>query len=242
MRMCILSGTAVLTTTLLAGPADAAVIAAYGFGTPGAETLAPTTLDANTTASNWTAGPHTTSSFQNTTQYAQPTWRFVNRNSNGAGQGFSGFYAEFTATANPGYELNLTSFSFEGNQGTTGATTNRNYAIYTSVDGLGLVDNLNIMSGPALTGGPFLNNRPAVDSNATMQLHTANLSDARFQGLEAITVRVYFNTWNSAGVDPTTGQNIDLDNFVLNGTVALVPEPAMLGLLSLGGLMLLRRR
>lgn len=216
-------------------PADAsAAIAEYRFNT---NTLAATANDANVTATNISGGSLATSStnftFQNTTWYtAAPFYAVARGGSNPSDN--SGYYARFVVTAAPGYELDLTSFTFTGAAG--GGTANqRSWAIYTSVDGLELLaaNKTDIASGPDVNSGSFSMVRN-VNTTQTMPTYTADLSAARFQNLPSIEIRVYFKTTDN-------GQNIDVDNFVLNGTVSPIPEPAA-GALLLAPLLGLRRR
>ena len=64
--------------------------------------------------------------------------------------------------------------------------------------------------------------------------YSISLADSDFQNLtQAVTFRLY-------ATSDGTGSTVQFDNFALNGEV--IPEPASLALLGLGGLMLLPRR
>ncbi len=66
-----------------------------------------------------------------------------------------------------------------------------------------------------------------------------DLSGAEFQGLSGpIQFRLYLYSDNSG----SSGSRWTFDNVTLNGVISPIPEPSMLGLLSLGGLLLARRR
>lgn len=216
--------------------ASAAVLANYTFGAVGSATLAATATGTNATATNLAFGSQTTAVSQNGNNYSAPVWYAVAQSTTGAPTDESNYYAQITVTANAGYVLNLSSFSFDGSQG-GGTAGTRFYAIHDSVDGLALSNVADINSGTSLNNGSFSTVRGGSTAAAVMPTYSADLSAAKFQGISSITMRVYFATG-------TNSQNIDVDNFVLNGAaVQATPEPASLGMLAVaGGLMARRRR
>ncbi|MDB5327851.1 MAG: hypothetical protein JWM57_3420, partial [Phycisphaerales bacterium] len=177
--------------------------------------------DPHLPASSFTLGSTTTSSTTNDFYISKPVISILRTSDTAATD-----YAQVTITANAGSELNLQSFSFDGARG--GAATPRTYDVRSSVTGLQTTD-------PSLGSGAFATARGAAGATDTLPTFNFDLSGAAYQHLSTLTMRMYFFT-------PTTNQNIDLDNFVFNGTVAATPEPASLALLGLGGLAALGRR
>lgn len=236
-----------------AASSSAAVIAGYNFGnTTATPTRSPNATAANVAATDVTGGSQIIFINQNSSIYTSFPFRAAAKNNaagtdNGLG-GVTGtptgaidrsqYYVEYTVTAASGYELDLSSASFGGSQG-GGNVGERTYGIHTSVDGLGLTTTSDITSGGyvATTNGTntFSTVRPATGSIA-MPTYTADLSAAKYQDLSSFTFRLYFAT-------PNNGQNIDVDNFILNGTVsAVAPEPTTIAALAGVALVGLRRR
>lgn len=126
-------------------------------------------------------------------------------------------YYGFTATANAGNELDLTSFSFIVGRG--GGTTPRGYDVRSSVDGYAAT----------------LGQSDVGVQRPNFVTVPVDLSGSQYQHLSSIQLRIY-------GYTPGSGQSIDLDTITLNGTVAAVPEPAAVAFgLGLAGLALTRR-
>jgi hypothetical protein len=133
-------------------------------------------------------------------------------------------YIGFTVTPDSGYELDLTSLSFDyaftDSAGDSGL--NATFTLRSSIDGFaGNIASFNRVLTPQ-TGTPFLNTG-AID-----------LSGASYQGLtDSITFRIYL-TDNSSG----NSRTLRVDNVVLSGDVSVIPEPAMFALLGLGACLL----
>jgi hypothetical protein len=203
--------------------ADAAVLARYDFTTASNGNLVPASTDANVTASNVTGGASTTLAVSGG-YYVNAVFMTASRSNDTAATA----YFQTTITAAPGYELDLTSYTFDGARG--GGSTPRSYDVRSSVGGLAITDT-------SLLSGTFDTARPAAAQPATgtMPTFTIDLSGPAYQNLSTLTIRTYFYT-------PTTAQNIDLDNFTYNGTASAVPEPATLSLLGVSAAALLGRR
>ena len=126
----------------------------------------------------------------------------------------SGAFVSFTVT--PGAETDLTDLQFDAMRG--GGATPRGYVVRSSADNFAT----NLAAADLLTARPVYTHV------------TVPLSGAQFQDLTApIEFRLY-------AYAPAGGNSVDFDNITLNGTV--VPEPAALGALGLGGLGLLAGR
>jgi hypothetical protein len=143
---------------------------------------------------------------------------------------FADVYFQVTVNANPGYEFDMDSWTFDGAAG-GGTTGQRTYNVKSGVEGLGFT------TGTTLASGGFTVIRGSAGSTAAMQTVTADLSSSAYDHLSTLTMRVYFNT-------PTVSQNIDVDRLTFNGTVVATPEPAAVstGLLFAIGTLGRRRR
>lgn len=134
---------------------------------------------------------------------------------------FDTAYFEFTVSADPGYTLDLESLDFDSIRGNTSGT--RGFELFAAVNGAAF--------NQATDSLLVVENEPGTRSAPTLQ--SVELTDAKFQGISTITFRYY----------PLTSSDnltIEFNHMSLSGEV--VPEPASLGLLGLGGLALLRRR
>lgn len=128
-------------------------------------------------------------------------------------------FLTFSVTPTAGYKLNLTSLTFDVRTTNAPAVAGGNkYYVASSVNGF----------SSFLLSETFLN-----------QVWAAKSIDlSAFQILTAATeFRIYFEN-DHFGV----GRSNHIDNVVLNGESVLIPEPASLGLLGLGAMMLLGRR
>ncbi len=125
-------------------------------------------------------------------------------------------YYFFSLTVDGGYELTLDSLTFDYSADASGVDT---YDVRYSTDGFG--SSTSIGSGALTKDGTWY----SVAANT-------GLPDTGLTG--TVSFRMYGSGANSAGKDWLH------DNVTVNGSV--IPEPATLGLLVLGGLTLLRRR
>ncbi len=133
-------------------------------------------------------------------------------------------YLTFSVTPNSGYQLSLDSLSFDIAQVFIGGGYSLSYALRSSVDGFAS----DILTGSVTT------------TSGVFSTVTADLSGAAYQGLTGFTARLYL--W-----DGNNGANnyILLDNIILSGATAVVPEPehaAVVFGLSLLGWLPLRKR
>lgn len=138
-----------------------------------------------------------------------------------------GDYISFTVTPSVGYQLNLTNLTFNASTSWGGSTpATWNVALYSSVGGFTSSAQLHHYGEPDGSTG-----------NAWVP-QNVDLSSAAFQGLTGtIEFRIYF--WDGAGGSTS---NVRVDDIVLNGAAELVPEPASVALLGLGGAAALIRR
>jgi len=128
-----------------------------------------------------------------------PVLRFeTGNNSNNAAEAIQkDKYFQVRATAKAGVLLNLSSLTFNaGKGGTGGLPSPRGYAVLSSVDGY-----TNILDSQDLQTV-----RPAFTPV------TIDLSGASFQGLTAVTFRIYTYV-------PGPGRSVEYSNVTINGTV-----------------------
>lgn len=126
-------------------------------------------------------------------------------------------YFEFTVAADAGFEMDLTSLTFDAARG--GASTPRGWVLRSSVDGYAT----DIATEVVATSLPNLSS------------FNVDLLSASYQDLTAVTFRLY-------GYGPSTGIGQFFDNIVVNGSVQPIPEPTTLAALGVGALTLALRR
>jgi hypothetical protein len=222
---------------LLAAPASGQ-IATWTFSVgdlPGEQTgpqFAPTTRNANAAVTNITSGSATNVLIETVgesvgaTYPSSPFLRVATAGTaspDDATALANNTYWTVTITPNAGFQLNLTSLVFDEARG--GGSMPRGWSLYNSIDGFALANRL-------ATNASVQTQRP------TFGPATVNLNLPRFQNLTGpITFRMYVFT-------PGTGQSVEFDNMVLNGTVTAIPEPGSLALAGMGvaGWLALRRR
>lgn len=136
-------------------------------------------------------------------------------------------YVQFSVAPAAGYELDLSSLTMDVIRGSTSAT--RGYYVRSSVDGYAsnLLYQANI---------PTANSEGAT---GTWLPQNANLSG--LAAMQNVTTPVSFRIYAFITGGGTVDSAINFDNIVVNGAVSVVPEPAILGLLGVAGLVLARR-
>lgn len=133
-------------------------------------------------------------------------------------------HIQFSLTAESGYSLNLSSLELNGESGTSGPD---NIALMSDATGF--------LAGQEIGS---LNNRQNItggwDTDASGWGGPIDLAGADFQGLESITFRIY--GWNSSGTASAGIRNLSGNDLVINGTVQAIPEPAVIGFITLAAL------
>lgn len=220
----------VVLVCMVCSLSQGAVIAGYNFGSD----LAATTEGANVTASAiglsaGLAGYGGRSGGAGGHLYTRSSGTGV---TDLAGAITDNDYLTFTIDVAAGYEMNLTSLTllqgYTRNSSYTGKFLTAN--LLTSVDGFSSADSVSDITSWATIK----------DNGSTPHFQTwtidSEFSGAKFQGLTGSTEFRFYLT------DNTNDTNIihRFDDIVLNGTV--IPEPATLCLLGLGGLLSLKRR
>lgn len=213
--------TAVLGVVGVAASAGAAVLVEYNFGT-----AAPQTVAADVTASNATANNLAVfnPSFTSASYALGATNPFLQAAPNFTGQGDpAGAYSRneywsVTLTPNTGYFLDLDSLDFLVFRG--GASGTRGFAVYSSLDAY---------------AQPLLVVNNEAGTRAAPRAESISLSGGFDYVTAPLTFRFYIHSFNNA-------TSVEFDNVRFSGSVALIPEPASMGLLLIPAIALLRRR
>jgi hypothetical protein len=208
---CIFGKRLVLGICLIGGSysGSAQILLEYTF--PSSGSLAPTTVDANASATSINFTGSTASQFAlaanvltiNSGVGASSAATAVSANS----------YIQFTLSPDSGFVLNLTSFSFSG---AYGPPAGGGFVVRSSRDGY----SADLASGQITTQYP------------TLSSYQADLTNPSFQDVsEAITFRTYIFS-NPGGGNPA----IVLDDLRVNGTLTVVPEPAAVSMFAAAGI------
>ncbi|MEE9367560.1 MAG: hypothetical protein V3V05_01725 [Pontiella sp.] len=136
-------------------------------------------------------------------------------------------YIQFTVTAETGYRFDLTSIEMNGQSGTSGPD---DIALMSGVAGFTAGNEITSLTGrQGITGG--------WDTDTSGWGEAISLIDMQYQNLTSATFRIY--GWNSTGTASSGIRNLSGNDLIINGTVETVPEPAVIGFISLGGIALI---
>lgn len=167
--------------------------------------LAPSTLDANASASNVNFTGSSASQF--TLAGVLAVNAAIGATDAATAVSNASFF-QFSITPNSGYLMDLTELTVLGSSGTV-SLPNNGYVVRSSVDGF----------STDLASGAFQTSFP------TYTTISVDLSGSEFQNLTAqTTFRIY--TWRDAGTNPAAAY----DNLVLNGSIVPIPEPGTMAL------------
>ncbi len=210
----------------LAGVARADVLANYSF-TGSVRTSSDSDLFSTAGAIADGPGLTTGSLFDLTRGNPAPSLAIVSTEIDGSTQAAAiaaNDYITFTLTPLTGFVLNLSSLSFDyANYSNDGTFPAEGFGLRSSVDNFS-----------ANIGAAVIANANSAGAFATS---TLSLSGAAFQNLSgAVEFRLYFA---DATTDADRGALVD--NIVINGTSALVPEPAIYMLFGVGALICVQR-
>lgn len=217
--------------TTLTNAHASVVIADYEFTTT---TGVATSSDANVSAGDFTVGPGLDSfaGFSSTgggNAFARSTGTFGSSELSFANAFANDDYFSLTVTPNAGFEMDLTSLTFDYGYTSTSTVGDQLRAYVTTSDD----------SHAAFEG--FFTNTATVGGQALVYdtAATIDLSGSEFQNItSAFELRIYLS-------DEYHDSNVihRIDNVTLNGSVVAVPEPSSVALCGLGaGFFLMRRR
>lgn len=137
---------------------------------------------------------------------------------------FASGYFTWTVSGKSGIRLNLASLNFNAARGGGDpATQTRGFRLYAAPNG----------GAFNLTDTPVLGVANETGTRTAPITRSADLSGAAFQGVNSVTFRYYPLT-------PANANTMDFSGMNLSG--AVVPEPSVLGIATICGLGMLRRR
>ncbi|MFN4243836.1 MAG: hypothetical protein ACK4PI_11440 [Tepidisphaerales bacterium] len=218
MRQALISA-AVLGVLGVATSAGAAVLVEYNFGGAAPQTVAPNMAASNVAPTNLAVF----NSFATSATYGSGN-PFLQTAPNFGSQGDpAGAYARneywsLTLTPDVGYFLDLDTLDFTVFRG--GPSGIRGFAVYSSLDAFAT---------------PLLVVNNEAGTRAAPRAESIALSGGFDNVTTPVTFRFYIHSVNNAS-------SVDFDNVRFTGSVAVIPEPAALGMLMLPAAMLLRRR
>lgn len=207
----------------------AVVLAEYAFNSGSASA---TNADANVTAEDFTVGSGLSGgagfSGSSNSAFARSNFTF------GSTLGFSfaknnSEYLSVTIGPDPGYYMDLDSFTFDfGYTSTIADTADLRYYVTTSVD-----NHTNFLNFDTVTSVSVNNPTPTYPLSNNTDLSAFNYV---WDGND-IEFRIYL-------IDEYNANDVihRIDNVILNGTIAAVPEPSSTALLGLGALAIALRR
>ncbi|HSI09615.1 MAG: PEP-CTERM sorting domain-containing protein [Rariglobus sp.] len=177
----------------------------------------------------YNGGTDTVSSWATTFSSAATTY---------AGAFVANNYFTFSITPDAGYQLDLTSITFQVASGSSSAS-DRAFYLVTASSPSGFTSTSTVLSTDrTTTGGGAIPLQAATATNTIPKDYTVDLTS--FTG---ITTTQYFRFYLQT---PTINQALTFDDIIVNGTVSAVPEPAtyasLAGVIALGFVACRRRK
>jgi hypothetical protein len=215
---------------LSAARIHASVLVSYDMQTAGARTNASSVFAGVTATSlignNLASG--SPGSLEKPTGDFYTAWSFIGAGGSTASDAVStGDYFKLTLTPTAGNSITISSLSFDAFAATAGPSARQ---LYIFSDKTGIAGGSELFTASTVSGSPLI----PYNTAAAGQTFTVNLSGnpSLANITDSVTFRFYIQT-------PTASQSIALDDITVNGSVSIVPEPATLAFLTLGGAMLL---
>lgn len=221
-------GATLALLALLATQASAAVIVDYAMTATRDDLKASANVNPTATIANVTAtvlmnqsgaGPAGSFIYKGDTDRAT-SWAitFDSAATNFAGAVIAGNYITFSITPEAGYQLDLTSISFQVASGSTSLTSNRAFYLVTESNTANFSSSSTVLATDRTPGGGgTIPVQEATVTNTIPKDYNVDLSS--FSG---ITTTQYFRFYLQAGI----GQGITFDDIIVNGTVTAIPEPS----------------
>lgn len=191
------------------------------------------------------------SPINNSTNTGGPTGvAFGRRFQSGSGDTFQHYYA-FDLTVTTGYQLDLTSVVFDlglRSQGPNAIkveySTTSDFSAGVVKIGEGAGYNVTAQNFLGYGTGGTLGVTPATISSDNYAGWNRYTNNTNLAGNESLTGTIYFRVWakGTTGTNSSGQSNLYIDNITVNGTTAVIPEPAAAIVLSLGSVWLTRRR
>ena len=142
-------------------------------------------------------------------------------------------YFSFTITPNAGLVLNLDSISFSMQVGITltTATQDTTYALFSSVNGFSI--------GSVISSNTYTENSDGNASTSSLDsfVNTGTIA-LTGSAYDNVTGQVEFRIYLSDGGSNNAAPLIKIDDVILNGTTAPIPEPSTYAMMGLGAAML----
>ena len=219
MRKNVLAFAALAALTGVSATAGAALLAEYNFGQSGPQFVASDMTASNAAPTNLAVFnvAQISSTYGSSNPFLQTAPQFGGQGDL-AGAVARNEYWSVTLTPDAGYFLDLDSLSFLVFRG--GASGNRGFAVYSSVDGF-------------VT--PLVQVANESGTRSAPRTETLVLSSAYDNLTSPVTFRFYIHSINNAS-------SIEFDDLRFFGSVSAIPEPAALGLLLVPAVGLMRRR
>ena len=249
MKSKLTLGTALALLALASTSASAAVIVNYAMTANAAALNSTLNVNPTTTAANVTAtglvnqsGAATTGSFSyngGTDTVSSWATTFDSAATTYAGAFTAGNYFTFSITAGAGYQIDLTSISFQVASGSNSTTSNRAFYLVAASSPAGFTSSSTVLSTDRTPGGGgLIPVQAATITNTVPKDYSVDLTS--FSG---ITTTQYFRFYLQT---PTVSQALTFDDIIVNGTATAIPEPStyacLVGAAALGLVVLRRRR